>query len=141
MVLATVGFATASVVLLPTPSASADAGKCSISYACLWGNRSYSGDPWWEEKRLDKYNTGYWNNDETSSIWNRTSTASLLLYDKTNQDSSGGVVCVGRGYASRDLNEESPEFDDRISSMWLRSGYCSREYDSIDSIGYPKKNP
>jgi hypothetical protein len=50
-------------------------------------------------------------------------------------------VCVPRMYASRDLNEENPEFDDRVSSMWLRSGYCSTDYSSISVIGSKKTSP
>jgi hypothetical protein len=44
-------------------------------------------------------------------------------------------------YASRDLNVENPEFDDRVSSMWLRSGYCSTDYSSISVIGSKKTSP
>ncbi|MFI7545066.1 hypothetical protein [Actinoplanes sp. NPDC049599] len=36
-----------------------------------------------------------------------------------------------RQYASRDLNGETPEFDDRISSLKITSAYCG----DISAIG------
>lgn len=118
--------------------ASAAASSCSVNYVCLWGNRSWSGSPWFEKATIGKHNTGWSNNDETSSAWNRKNNMSTLLYDDTNQDSSGGVVCLPRNYASRDLNDEQPEFDDRISSIWIRSEYCGHWDGTIDPIGSKK---
>lgn len=109
--------------------------ECSNGYACLWGNRNYSDAPWFEKKATGNYNTGYWDNDETSSVANRSAVSSVNLYNHTNTDSSGGVVCLPREYAARDLNETSPEFDDRISSVKIYSGAC---LSNISQIGYKK---
>lgn len=110
-------------------------GQCSNNYICLWGNNSYSGAPWFEKKANGSYNTGYWDNDETSSVANRSSTSSVYLYNDTNTSSSHGAVCLPREYAAADLNETSPEFDDRISSLKIFSGACSS---SVSAIGYKK---
>ncbi|MGL5823352.1 MAG: peptidase inhibitor family I36 protein [Nocardioides sp.] len=116
---------TPSVIFGVSSPASAAGSDCSINYVCLWGNRNFSGGPWFERAGLGRYNTGFFNNDETSSVWNKKANASTLLYDNTNQDSSGGVVCLPRNYRSRDLNDETPEFDGRISSLWIRTEFCS----------------
>jgi hypothetical protein len=59
--------------------ASATWSQCSNDYICLWGNNTYKGDPWFEKKANGNYNSGYWNNDETSSVANRSDTSSVYL--------------------------------------------------------------
>ncbi|GAA0617000.1 peptidase inhibitor family I36 protein [Kribbella sandramycini] len=116
-----------------TVPASAAWGECSISYLCLWGNSNWDGGPWFEKKELGKYNTGWSNNDESSSAANRSGVASFMLYDKTNSQSDGGVACLPRNYSSRRLGDEG--WGDRISSMRIQSGACP---DDVDYVGSPK---
>lgn len=69
---------------------------CGNGYVCLWGNNTYSGDPWFEKSATGGYNTGYWDNDETSSVANRSGVSSAYLYDDTNQSATHGwVACLG----------------------------------------------
>ncbi|WP_272954604.1 peptidase inhibitor family I36 protein [Kribbella sandramycini] len=117
--------------------ASASWGECSSGYLCLWGNRNYSGGPWFEKNANGSYNTGWSNNDETSSVANRSGSSSMYLYNDTNQSSEHGVVCLPRGYSAPDLNETNPEFDDRISSLRIFSGACAS---SVTAIGSPRSS-
>ncbi len=132
---AAAGLAVTAGCVLQSAPAMASWSECSNGYICLWGNRDYSGAPWFEKNSTGNYNTGYWDNDETSSVANRSSVSSVNLYNNTNIDSSAGVVCLPREYAAHDLNETSPEFDDRISSVKIYSGACLA---NISRIGYKK---
>lgn len=126
----------AGVTITAVP-ASATWGECSSGSLCLWGNRDYSGAPWFEKNANGSYNTGWSNNDETSSVANRSGSSSIYLYNDTNTSSSHGVVCLPRGYSAPDLNEVNPEFDDRISSMKIFSGACAS---TVTSIGSPRSS-
>lgn len=125
----------AGAVALPAAPAHARWSDCGNDYLCLWGNNTYSGAPWFEKKANGDYNTGYWNNDETSSVANRSGVSSAYLYNDTNQSATHGVVCLPREYSAYDLNETDPEFDDRISSIRIASGACNS---NISRIGYEK---
>lgn len=126
-----------SMLVIALPAANASWSECNSSYVCLWGNNTYSGSPWWEERATGNYNTGFWDNDETSSVANRSTVVSAYLFNDTNTDPTHGVVCLPRGYSAADLNNTTPEFDDRISSMRLSTGACAAE---ISKIGYPKSS-
>jgi hypothetical protein len=45
------------------------------------------------------------------------------------------MVCLPREYAAADLNETTPEFDGRISSLKIFTGACSS---TVSKIGYKK---
>lgn len=130
-VLAGLGVVIGGMVATTAP-ASAAWGDCSLSYLCLWGGSNYPGAPWFEQKNLGNYNTGWLNNDESSSAANRSSISSFMLYDKTGGASDGGVACVPRNYSSKNLHDEDPGWGDRISSMKIVNGACP---DGVDYIG------
>ncbi len=117
--------------VLVAPPALAAASDCNSGYACLWGNRDYSGGPWRQENDLGLHNTGWWDNDETSSVWNRRSEGALWLYNDTNGGTSNGVWCVPRGYAVPNLDRYNA--DDRISSFRLTVSGCPSGVNTIGS--------
>ena len=115
-------FVAAATAFSATPGiAVAAAGDCRSGYACLWGNRDYSGGPYRQEDTLGLHEVGYWNNDETSSVWNRRRGA-LYLYGNSNGSTNEGVLCIPTGYAVKNL--DSYGFDDRVSSFRLTSDTC-----------------
>lgn len=109
-------------------------GDCNSNYMCLWGNTNWNGNPWWEKRSNGDYSTGYWNNDETSSVANRSSTASLMVYARENQKTDEGVACVPRNYADRDIHRYG--WGDRISSMRIILGACPEN--GVDYLGTRK---
>ncbi|WP_328988844.1 peptidase inhibitor family I36 protein [Kribbella sp. NBC_01245] len=114
----------------------ASASQCNSGYACLWGNRDWSGGPWRQENDPGLYNTGYWNNDETSSVWNRQTNYRLWLYNRENGSTTEGVVCVPKMYGVKNLDDYN--FDDRVSSFRLDIGSCPS---GTTTIGSYKPNP
>jgi hypothetical protein len=126
-----VGLAMASVittiVVLAQP-ASAAASDCRSGYACLWINRDYSGGPYRQEDDLGLHGTGFWENDETSSVWNRRSGGAMYLYGNSNGSQSEGVLCVPKGYAVSNL--ANYHFDDKISSYRLTTQTCGSGVDT-----------
>jgi hypothetical protein len=113
--------------------ASATWYSCSVSYACLWSNAKYDGGPWFEEKNLGRYNTGWVHNDVTSSVANRSGHNSLNLYNNTNTGTGDGVACVPRNYSAPDLKDYG--WGDRISSVRIFTGACP---DGVKYIGGPR---
>ena len=129
------GVAVAGAVVATASPANAAWSACSNGYICLWGHDTYNGDPWFERSGTGDYNTGFWNNDETSSVANRSGVSSAYLYDDTNQSPTHGIVCLPREHSARDLAETNPSFNDRISSIRIASGACNS---AISRIGYEK---
>ena len=134
---ALLGLSLATAAALSSTAAPAGAawGDCSNGYLCAWGHDTYNGDPWFEQSAPGNYNTGWFNNDETSSVANRSGSNSAYLYDDTNTSATHGVVCLPREYSARDLAETSPSFNDRISSLRIASGACAT---GISQVGYKK---
>lgn len=132
---ALLGLSVATVASLSISATPAQAAwsACSSGYVCAWGHDTYNGDPWFEQSRADNYNTGWSNNDETSSVANRSGSNSAYLYDDTDTSATHGVVCVSRNYSVRDLAETTPSFNDRVSSIRIASGACATGISRVGS--------
>lgn len=109
-----------SAVALAAP-ASAAITDCGRDKACLWGNRAWDGGPYLRlSNAAGLYDVGYFNNDETSSVYNHTNNVSMVLFEGSS--GSGSTLCVPRNYYVRDLNDA--EFDDTVSSVRLTTSSC-----------------
>lgn len=105
-----------------------DSSDCASGYVCLWGNRDWKGSPAIIKKDAGLYGTGWYNNDETSSVRNRSG---YVAFFYENANGGGTRKCLPSGYAQRNLDTD--DFDDTISSFRLANGSCP----SSEIIGYP----
>ena len=77
-------------------TSSCDSRDCVAGYVCLWGNRDWSGPPAVIQKSTGTFGTGYWNNDETSSVRNRSA---YIVYLYKDASGKGTSKCLLVGYA------------------------------------------
>lgn len=132
--LAGIGILSSGLVLAAPTPAKASWGDCNSNYMCLWGGTNWNGGPWWEKRSTGSYSTGYWDNDETSSVANRSSTSSLMVFAREDQKTDEGVACVPRNYSDRDIHRYG--WGDRISSMRISAGACPEN--GVDYLGSRK---
>jgi hypothetical protein len=115
-----------------------NSSQCPQYYFCMWENGSYGGQIWSANGSTSEWNFVGWDNDLTSSIWNRRNNASWVDKD---WGPSGDYVCIGSGWAYPELNgsertelrwpQDLSKANDSISSYWLSSstyGNCSSQY-------------
>lgn len=126
----------ASFIGLSAAPASADRTDCGSSYLCLWGGSNYSGDPWFEATSTGNYSTGYWNNDESSSVANRSTTKSFYLYAASDQSSREGQACVPRRYSEPRMGDWG--WGDRVSSMKVTTAFCPEGLGATNYLGTRK---
>lgn len=94
---------------------------CPRGYSCMWEDKQYN-DLTFKKSVIGAYNTGFIHNDAASSVWNRQSDVSFLLYDDTDTNPRHGTGCVPRGYKTGNL--DTYNFEDRVSSVRITSAYC-----------------
>lgn len=125
-----------AVMLAPGPAV-AERSDCGSGKSCIWEDKYYDGQPFFERSDRYDYGTGWLNNDSASSVYNRSSVNTFRLYDNAGQDTSDGTLCFPRGYASKNLHYWG--WGDRVSSMRINLTPCDPD-NSFIAGGYVGPN-
>lgn len=103
-----------SVVSLASDTSKASS-DCPGKTLCLWDDRNYSGKPFLKVKTLGIHATGWSNNDDASSGWNKTLYTAWLYF---NANGGGTRYCLPSGYTAGNFSDYEG-LNDEISSVGL----------------------